>query len=86
VSARVTLHCNTLWRYGSCTSQVMTDAATVEEARTAAGRNGWRSHPDGKDYCPACSGVGPVRSLTVIHLDPAQRAISSTSATSGDLS
>ncbi|AIV35564.1 hypothetical protein [Streptomyces sp. CCM_MD2014] len=68
MSARITLHCNTLWRDGSCTSQVMTDARTVEEARTAAGRRGWRSHPDGTDYCPPCSGGGPARPVTVLHL------------------
>ncbi|MET9819613.1 hypothetical protein [Streptomyces sp. NPDC006355] len=71
MSARITLHCNTTWRYGTCTGQVLTDAATVEDARTAAALQGWRSHPDGRDYCPTCSGSSSTsRPTTVLHITP----------------
>lgn len=59
MSARITLHCNTEWRYGGCTGQLITDAHALEEARTAARQRGWRCHSNDLDYCPACSGNGP---------------------------
>ncbi|MGV2914606.1 hypothetical protein [Streptomyces alfalfae] len=74
MSARITLHCNTLWHDGGCTTQIMTDAHTVGEARTAAGLHGWRSHPNGLDYCPPCSGTGPARG-TQRHPHPARELI-----------
>jgi hypothetical protein len=70
MSARITLHCNTTWREGTCAAQLMTDAQTVEVARAAARAHGWRSHPDGRDYCPPCSGAGPARGPVVLHLHP----------------
>jgi hypothetical protein len=69
MSARITIHCNTQWQYGTCTAQLSTDAATIAEARDAASRLGWRTHPAGRDYCPACSGQPP-RPTNVVHLRP----------------
>lgn len=66
MSARITLHCDQTWQYGSCTSQLLTDAHTIDEARTAARPRGWRCHPDGRDYCPTCSGHGPQRADAVV--------------------
>ncbi|MHB9857666.1 hypothetical protein [Streptomyces sp. YIM S03343] len=57
MSARITVHCDRMWRYGSCTSQLLTDATTLDEARAAARYRGWHTTPRG-DYCPACSGRG----------------------------
>jgi len=70
VSARITLYCNTLWRYSTCATSLMTDAATVDEARSSATQLGWRSHRDGSDYCPGCSGTRTVRQTPVITLHP----------------
>ncbi|MEU3044299.1 hypothetical protein ACFWC2_14330 [Streptomyces diastaticus] len=67
MSARITLHCETAWRYGSCPAQVMTNAPSVSEAREAADRIGWRFSAS-RDYCPPCSGTGPA--VPVIHLPP----------------
>lgn len=69
MSARITLHCNTEWRYGTCVGQIITDARTVEEAREEAGRQGWRSRSNNRDYCPGCSGTAHVRAGTaIVHL------------------
>jgi hypothetical protein len=59
VTARITLHCDTEWRYGGCPKQLLTDAHTVDEARAAARANGWVTHSDGRDMCASCSGRGP---------------------------
>lgn len=59
MSARITIHCNTEWRYGSCPGQLLTDADTVDEARTAARAQGWITHSNGRDKCASCSGRGP---------------------------
>ncbi|MEL3944838.1 hypothetical protein [Streptomyces sp. LNU-CPARS28] len=59
VSAQIMLRCNTEWRYGGCTGQLITDAHTTGEARAAARERGWRCPGGGRDYCPACSGHGP---------------------------
>ncbi|MFD6324222.1 hypothetical protein ACFWOL_15430 [Streptomyces sp. NPDC058442] len=58
MSARITLHCNTVWRESACAHQLLTDARTVEEARAAARARGWRTAED-DDFCPGCSGLGP---------------------------
>jgi hypothetical protein len=75
MSASITLYCDREWQYGGCTSQLITDAATINEARQAASGRGWRSHPDGNDYCPTCSGSSSPRRTNVVHLhqgdDPA---------------
>ena len=71
MSASITIHCNTEWREGGCTGQLFTDAATTDEARTAAAARGWRIHTDGRDYCPGCSGQGrQPASAAVIELHP----------------
>ncbi|MEV0441844.1 LuxR C-terminal-related transcriptional regulator [Streptomyces spectabilis] len=71
MSALITLRCNTQWRYGGCTSQLITDARSLEEARTAASRIGWNCHRDGRDHCPGCTGRGPALGTRVAHLHPA---------------
>ncbi|HEY5835045.1 hypothetical protein [Streptomyces sp.] len=73
MSASITLHCDTLWRYAACAGQLITDAATVTEAREAAKKRGWRIHPDGNDYCPNCSGnrIQPTVNVVQLRPDPA---------------
>lgn len=74
MSARITLHCDTLWRYSACTSQLITDALTLVQARQAGRARGWRPHPDGTDYCPNCSGTHRQRpGAHVVHLHPARK-------------
>lgn len=58
MSVRITLHCDRTWHDGSCPTQLLTDAGTIGEARTAARARGWRTNSSG-DYCPSCSGRGP---------------------------
>ncbi len=70
MSAAITLHCDREWQYGMCTSQLHTDALTLDQARAAGDQLGWRSHPDGNDYCPTCSGGSQPRRTDVIHLAP----------------
>jgi hypothetical protein len=70
MSTRISLYCDRTWQDGTCATQLITDATTPTEARTAAAHAGWRSHPDGTDYCPGHSG-GTVRpGVTVVHLHP----------------
>jgi hypothetical protein len=64
MSARITVHCDRMSRYGSCTSQLLTDAATVDEAYAEAERRGWNINGT-PDHCPACSGRGPQRADAV---------------------
>jgi hypothetical protein len=66
MSARITIHCERMWRYGSCTTQLLTDADTVDEARAAASARGWRIHANGRDYCPGCSSRGPQPASAVV--------------------
>ncbi|MFG2826070.1 hypothetical protein ACGFWI_01080 [Streptomyces sp. NPDC048434] len=71
MSARITLHCNRMWPEGSCPTQVMTDARTVEEARAAARQLGWRPGTGETDFCPTHSGASiGCWSTPVIHLHP----------------
>lgn len=71
MSARITLYCDQMWRDGSCTAQLITDARAIPEAREAADQLGWRTHPDGADYCPGHSGQPGGRPGTnVIRLHP----------------
>ena len=65
MSARITVHCERMWRYGSCTTQLLTDADSIPEARQAARARGWRCNPSG-DYCPTCSGGGPQHAGAVV--------------------
>lgn len=58
MSARITIHCDTMWRYGSCSAQLLTDARTLDEAYAEAERRGWYINGT-PDHCPACSGQGP---------------------------
>ncbi|BBA98293.1 hypothetical protein RVR_4426 [Actinacidiphila reveromycinica] len=70
MSTRITVHCNTEWAEGSCPTSLMTDAHTVAEARQAAVELGWRAHPDGRDFCPSCSGTRRSSYTPVVHLHP----------------
>lgn len=55
MSARTTLHCETVHGFSSCAASLMTDGITHSEARAVGAACGWR-YSGGKDYCPACSG------------------------------
>lgn len=66
MSARITLHCDTQWRYGSCPTQLLTDADTIHEARAAARARGWITHSNGRDVCASCSGRGPQSTDAVV--------------------
>lgn len=66
MSTRITIHCDTMWRYGSCPTQLLTDADTVDEARAAARANGWVTHSNGRDMCATCSGQGPQHADAVV--------------------
>ncbi|BBB01049.1 hypothetical protein RVR_8283 [Actinacidiphila reveromycinica] len=70
MSARITLHCDRESQYGLCTSQLYTEALTLDQARAAGGQLGWLSHSDGNDYCPTCSGAPQPRRTNVVHLAP----------------
>jgi hypothetical protein len=71
VSARVVLYCDREFQYGTCAAQLLTDASSIPEAREAAGRIGWRAHPNGRDYCPGHSGSpGQRPGMNVLHLYP----------------
>lgn len=65
MSARITLHCDTQWREAACASQLMTNATTITEARTAARARGWRTG-EGNDFCAGCSGLGPQPAAAVV--------------------
>ncbi|MYS44087.1 hypothetical protein GTY23_23210 [Streptomyces sp. SID5998] len=76
MSARISLYCNAQWEYAACASRLMTDARTVEEARAAARARGWRTHPNERDFCPACSGGGPQPAeavVAVLHIKDQRR-------------
>ncbi|MEV7470236.1 hypothetical protein AB0O20_27585 [Streptomyces kronopolitis] len=71
MSARVTLHCDRLFEYSGCASQLITDARSVEAAHAAGERLGWLVRPDGTTYCPRCSGSArPRPAAAVIPLHP----------------
>lgn len=77
MSTRITIHCDTEWRYSTCATRLMTDATTLDEARSAARASGWRTHPNGRDYCASCSGHGPQpagAAVVVLHPGRAGRA------------
>lgn len=65
MTARIVIHCDTLWRESVCATRLMTDADSIPEARHAARARGWRCNPSG-DYCPRCSGRGPQPADAVI--------------------
>lgn len=65
MSARIAIHCERMFRYGSCTTQLLTDADSIPEARQAARARGWRCNTGG-DFCPGCSGGGPQRADAVV--------------------
>ncbi|WP_369043444.1 hypothetical protein [Streptomyces sp. Midd1] len=69
MSVGITLHCNQEWRDGTCATRLFTDAVDSAEARASAERQGWRSHPDGKDYCPGHSGRPLFRGATVVPIN-----------------
>ncbi|WP_367138937.1 MULTISPECIES: hypothetical protein [Streptomyces] len=69
MSARITLHCDQLWKYGSCPRMLITDAVTLDEARRVARAEGWRTVAVG-DFCPGCSGTGPRPGAPVVLLHP----------------
>lgn len=68
MSTLINLYCDSQWEYGGCTGQLITEASTLAEAREIGDTLGWRAHPDGRDYCPACSGRGGRRGATVTSL------------------
>ncbi|MCI3277584.1 hypothetical protein [Streptomyces cylindrosporus] len=71
MSTSIHLHCNQQWSEGGCATFLVTDAHTVEEAEAAGRRLGWRTHTDGKAYCPGHSGNRrPVPDQTVVQLRP----------------
>lgn len=70
MSIRISVHCDRTWREGACPSQLLTDAATTDDARRAAGLQGWHCRPEGPDHCPACSGAPAPRDTAVLYLDP----------------
>lgn len=75
MTARIVLYCDRESRYGTCTASLLTDALTLAEARQAADRQGWNTHPDGPDYCPNCSGsrrVRPGAAVVTLHPDKPQ--------------
>lgn len=55
MSASVVLHCNTTRGFSTCATSLITDGATIDEARAIGSVHGWRL-VNGRDYCPACSG------------------------------
>lgn len=62
MTARIILHCDrTFDAHSMCPKQEQFQATDVESAREIAGDQGWRTHPDGKDYCPGCSGATTAR-------------------------
>lgn len=72
MSTSITVHCDQQWRYGWCTAQLITGTGTVQQARVEAERRGWRTHDDGADYCPGCSGGSTRRSTVVVDINPAR--------------
>ncbi|MET7944397.1 hypothetical protein [Streptomyces sp. NPDC005302] len=81
MSVGITIHCNQEWRDGRCATSLFTDAVDHAKARAAAERQGWRSHPDGKDYCPGHSGRPLVTGTNVVPINrsgvpaPAPRSV-----------
>lgn len=69
MSARITIHCDRMGRYGGCTSLLRTDATDVEEAYEAAYRLGWAVNGT-PDYCPRCSGRQAAPAAAVVELHP----------------
>ncbi|MFI1535507.1 hypothetical protein [Streptomyces anandii] len=57
MSTSITFHCNHQWQHGICAVVLITDAHNLEAARSTARGRGWRTHPDGNDYCPSHSGA-----------------------------
>lgn len=57
MSTSLRLNCNTVFGYSTCAAALITDALTVEEARSIGRAYGWR-YSGGRDYCPGCSGSG----------------------------
>lgn len=54
MSVRITVHCDRAHGPAVCPVRIYTNAATVEEARAAATREGWAI--GSRDYCPTHSG------------------------------
>ncbi|MEV8477869.1 hypothetical protein [Streptomyces sp. NPDC051173] len=58
-------------RYGGCTSQLVTDARSIDEANAAGCREGWLINR-ANCFCPTCSGAGrgrPGGRVVVLHPD-----------------
>lgn len=71
MSVSITLHCNRQWTHGSCAVSLSTGARSLDEALEAGRRQGWRTHSDGRDYCPGHSGRRtPQPSASVVPLHP----------------
>ncbi|MCX5239755.1 hypothetical protein OG824_31600 [Streptomyces prunicolor] len=71
MSVSITLHCNRQWTHGRCAVSLPTGARSVDEALEVGRRQGWRTHSDGRDYCPGHSGRRtPQPSAPVVPLRP----------------
>ncbi|MFJ8798473.1 hypothetical protein [Streptomyces sp. NPDC102487] len=68
----IILNCNQEWRDGTCATSLHTGTTDLEAARASAERQGWRSHPDGKDYCPGHSGRPLFRHANVVPINHAE--------------
>ncbi|MEW2164369.1 hypothetical protein AB0912_15455 [Streptomyces sp. NPDC007084] len=76
----ITLNCNQQWAHGTCATSLITGTSNPDEARAAAQRQGWRTHPDGQDYCPGHSGRPPLIDANVVPLRPGQEPASTPQA------
>lgn len=57
MTVQIVLTCDSTGEYSVCSGTVyVTDAATVEQARSGADRAGWTHLSNGRDRCPRCSG------------------------------
>lgn len=59
MSTCISLHCDRQRQYGMCATVFWSGAQAVDEAHAAGTRIGWRILPDGRTYCPSCSGYRP---------------------------
>lgn len=59
MTAVITLECDQeRGMHSMCATRLSFKTTDAEAAREAAGQLGWRTHANGKDYCPGCSGSG----------------------------
>ncbi|WP_019060014.1 hypothetical protein [Streptomyces prunicolor] len=71
MSISIALNCNRQWTHGRCAFALHTGARSIEEARELGRHQGWRTHSDGRDYCPGHSGrPTPQPGAQVVRLHP----------------